>query len=84
MLIPMVVLQVKAREEEELLTLHPITGPKEVVEGEEVEFRMRLTRATRGKSACSATQPGACCTPCASQPGLDTEEYAVCGEALVK
>ncbi len=51
MLIPMVVLQVKAREEEELLTLHPITGPKEVVEGEEVEFRMRLTRAARGKSA---------------------------------
>ncbi len=44
LLIPMVVLQVKAREEE-LLTLHPIDGPKEVVEGEEIEFSMRLTRA---------------------------------------
>ena len=44
LLIPMVVLQVKAREDE-LLTLHLINGPKEAVEGEEVEFRMRLTRA---------------------------------------
>ncbi len=43
LLIPMVVLQVKAREEE-LLILHPINGPKEAVEGEEIEFRMRLTR----------------------------------------
>ncbi len=50
LLIPMVVLQVKAREEE-LLTLHPINGPKEVVEGEEIEFRMRLTRvAGRSKA----------------------------------
>jgi PglZ domain len=48
LLIPMVVLQVKAREEE-LLTLHPINGPKEAVEGEEIEFRMRLTR-TAGRS----------------------------------
>src|SRR5260370_17794013 len=39
----MVVLRVKAREEE-LLILHPINGPKEAVEGEEIEFRMRLTR----------------------------------------
>jgi hypothetical protein len=34
----MVVLQVKAREEE-LLILHPINGPKEAVEGEEIESR---------------------------------------------
>jgi len=51
LLIPMVVLQVKAREEE-LLTLHPINGPKEVVEGEEIEFRVRLSRAT-GRSKAS-------------------------------
>jgi hypothetical protein len=51
LLIPMVVLQVKAREEE-LLTLHPIDGPKEVVEGEEIEFSMRLTRAG-GRSKAS-------------------------------
>ena len=45
----MVVLQVRAREEE-LLTLHPINGPKEAVEGEEIEFSMRLTRVVgRGK-----------------------------------
>src|SRR6266702_2032253 len=43
LLIPMVVLRVKAREEE-LLMLHPISGPKEAIEGEEIEFRMRLTR----------------------------------------
>jgi hypothetical protein len=49
LLIPMVVLQVRAREEE-LLTLHPINGPKEAVEGEEIEFSMRLTRVVgRGK-----------------------------------
>jgi hypothetical protein len=49
LLIPMVVLRVKAREEE-LLTLHPIIGPKEAVEGEEIEFSMRLTRVVgRGK-----------------------------------
>ncbi len=44
-----VVLQVKAKEEE-LLILHPINGPKEAVEGEEIEFSMRLTRVVgRGK-----------------------------------
>ena len=47
----MVVLQVKAREEEPL-TLHPIFGPKEVVEGEEVECSMLLTRAA-GRSKAS-------------------------------
>ncbi len=49
LLIPMMVLQVKAKEEE-LLILHPINGPKEAVEGEEIEFSMRLTRVLgRGK-----------------------------------
>ncbi len=52
LLIPMVVLQVKAREEE-LLTLQPINGPKEVIEGEEIEFRMRLIRTATGKNAAS-------------------------------
>jgi hypothetical protein len=50
LLIPMVVLQVKAREEEPLM-LHPILGPKEVVEGEEVECRMLLTRAAEKSKA---------------------------------
>ena len=43
LLIPMVVLRVKAKEEE-LLILHPISGPKEAIEGEEIEFRMCLVR----------------------------------------
>ena len=41
----MVVLQVKAKEEE-FLTLHPLNGPREAIEGEEIEFSTRLTRVT--------------------------------------
>lgn len=41
--IPMVVMRVKPREEG-LLTLSVISGPQEVVEGEDAEFRMRLDR----------------------------------------
>ncbi|MEO9029826.1 MAG: PglZ domain-containing protein, partial [Ktedonobacteraceae bacterium] len=48
LLIPMVVLQVKERGEE-FLTLRAMQGPTEIVEGEEAEFRMRLTRGG-GKS----------------------------------
>lgn len=49
LLIPMVVLQVKAKEED-LLTLKPIDGPNEVVEGEEIAFSMRLARPAGKKS----------------------------------
>ena len=41
MLIPMLVMRVKAPEEG-LLVLRPITGPAELIEGEEVEFRMPI------------------------------------------
>ena len=47
LMIPMVVLRVKAREEG-LLTLDAIQGPNEVIEGEEVEFRLRIIRPARG------------------------------------
>ena len=42
LLIPMVVLKVKPRDEG-LLTLEPITGPADALEGEELEFRMRIS-----------------------------------------
>lgn len=44
LMIPMVVLRVKARDEG-LLLMDQIVGPNELVEGEEVEFRVRLNRA---------------------------------------
>lgn len=47
LIIPMLVLRVKSREEG-LLILDPISGPREAVEGKEVEFRMRLNRGIRG------------------------------------
>ncbi|MBI4318415.1 MAG: PglZ domain-containing protein [Chloroflexi bacterium] len=43
MMIPMVVLRVKSREEGSLV-FEPIIGPKEVVEGEELDFRLRFKR----------------------------------------
>ena len=44
MLIPMVVMRVKAPEEG-LLTLGSISGPADIIEGEEAEFRMRVQLA---------------------------------------
>jgi hypothetical protein len=46
LMIPMIVLRVKTREEG-LLMLEAISGPKEVVEEEEIEFRMRISRAPK-------------------------------------
>ena len=43
LMIPMVVLKVRPRDEG-LLALDNITGPAEIVEGQEAEFRMRLVR----------------------------------------
>ncbi|MCL5960616.1 MAG: PglZ domain-containing protein [Chloroflexi bacterium] len=43
MLIPMVVLRAKSREEGSLV-FEPIVGPKEAVEGEELEYRFRFNR----------------------------------------
>lgn len=48
MLIPMVVLQVKTCEEG-LITLDPIAGLAQIVEGEEVEFTMRVRRNQGGQ-----------------------------------
>jgi hypothetical protein len=45
MMIPMVVLKVK-KHEEGLLILDDITGPQEVIEGEEVEFRLPISKST--------------------------------------
>ena len=47
LLIPMIVLRVKPRDEG-LVTLDAISGPTDAVEGEEIEFRVRVNRATRG------------------------------------
>lgn len=47
MLIPMAVLRVKPREDS-ILTLGSIAGPDEVIEGQELEFRLRLTPNSRG------------------------------------
>ena len=44
LMIPMVVLKVK-KHEEGLLILDDITGPQEVIEGEEVEFRLPITKS---------------------------------------
>jgi hypothetical protein len=44
MLIPMIVLRVKEREEG-LLIISPVTGQKEIVEGEDAEFRLLLQAA---------------------------------------
>jgi PglZ domain len=49
LIIPMVVLEVKTKDEE-TLTLESIIGPREVIEGEEVEFRMPLRRRKGTKS----------------------------------
>ena len=49
LMIPMVALRVKPIEEG-LLALDSISGPKEVVEGEEIEFRMRINRTAHGSS----------------------------------
>jgi hypothetical protein len=49
LMIPMVVLQVKARVKGSL-TLDEISGPESVVEGEEIELRMPLTRTTKGSA----------------------------------
>ena len=46
LMIPMIVLRVKPPEEG-LVTLDDITGPNEVLEGEEIEFRMPLNRNPR-------------------------------------
>src|SRR5262249_61492425 len=46
LMIPMIVLRVKPRDEG-LLTLGMIVGPQEVVEGEEIEVRLPLNRAAR-------------------------------------
>lgn len=49
LIIPMVILQVKAKAEE-ILKFLPIAGPKEVVEGEEIEFRMRVERPKKSST----------------------------------
>jgi len=46
LMIPMVVLKVK-KHEEGLLVLDDITGPQEVIEGEEVEFHLPISISTR-------------------------------------
>lgn len=43
LIIPMIALKRKPQQRD-LLTIEQIRGPKEVVEGEEIEFRLRLTR----------------------------------------
>jgi hypothetical protein len=48
-MIPMIALRVKAGHEG-VLTLGSITGPAEVVEGEEIEFRLPLNRTGRGRA----------------------------------
>jgi hypothetical protein len=48
LLIPMVVLRVKTREEG-ILRMEPTGGPAEMVEGEEAEFRVRLSQAGGGQ-----------------------------------
>ncbi|MCL5958695.1 MAG: PglZ domain-containing protein [Chloroflexi bacterium] len=50
MLIPMVVLRVKSREEGSLV-FEAIIGPKEAVEGEELEFRLRFKRTQQSGGA---------------------------------
>jgi hypothetical protein len=50
LLIPMVVLRVKAPEEG-IMRMEPIAGATEIVEGEEGEFRVSLSRARRGLTA---------------------------------
>ena len=45
LMIPMIVLKVK-KHEEGLLILDDITGPQEVIEGEEVEFRLPITKSS--------------------------------------
>lgn len=47
LMIPMIVLRMKGRDEG-LLTLSSLSGPHEVVEGEEIEVRTRLAAAPRG------------------------------------
>ena len=47
-MIPMVVLKVKSQEEG-LLLLSEISGPSEALEGEEVEFRLTLSRTDKDK-----------------------------------
>jgi PglZ domain len=49
LMIPMVALRVKPRDEG-LLLVEPIIGPKEVVEGEEVEFRTPVIRTALGNA----------------------------------
>ena len=46
LMIPMAVLRVRDKDEG-LLVLHELTGPTEVVEGQEAQFRMRLGRTPR-------------------------------------
>ncbi|RJP35074.1 MAG: PglZ domain-containing protein [Candidatus Omnitrophota bacterium] len=48
LMIPMIVLRVKSMEAG-LITLDPISGPSEVPEGEEIEFRMRINRSGKSK-----------------------------------
>jgi len=49
LVIPMVVLQVKPKVKG-VLTLEPISSTESVVEGEDIEFRMRLNRSAKGSS----------------------------------
>ncbi|MEI7557059.1 hypothetical protein [Candidatus Chlorohelix sp.] len=50
LMIPMVVMKVKTREKG-LLTLDPISGPNEALEGEELVFRLQLHRTTSRTSS---------------------------------
>lgn len=50
LLIPMAVLQVR-QHEEGLIALDPIIGPKEVIEGEEIEYRMRIRQSSSSNAS---------------------------------
>jgi len=47
MMIPMIILKVRSQDQG-LLSLGPLSGPMEVVEGEMIEFKMRISRRPGG------------------------------------
>ncbi len=76
MLIPMVVMRVKSREEG-LLLLDRIIGPEEIIEGEEVEFRIRIARTA---SAQDARQDGELRVDIEASYGRDSHQHPLPGQ----
>jgi hypothetical protein len=73
LMIPMVVMKVKTREKG-LLTLDPISGPNEALEGEEVVFRLQLHRTASHKDDEDlAVEVEATCT--SLEVGEETSRY---------